>query len=224
MRRPWLLLALTACDPTAELTADDVITTLAASPASLPANGAATAAITVATAPDPKPGTKVTLTVAGATWAGVTGARLETELGPDGTTTALLTASRTPGPARVIAEIAGYQREIEVALVAAEVASFTHRIQGQLAADRASEIAIAVQPVVAGGLPSAGTTVAFTLAPTPAATAYLTAPTLILDASAASAATTVIAAPSTTRLDVTVAITPPGGATVSGPIAIERLP
>src|SRR5262245_20561547 len=103
-RAPLLvvLFGLAACDPTVELTADDVITELAASPASLPANGAATAAITVATAPDARAGTKVALTVAGASWTGATGARIETDLGPDGTTTALLTASRTPGTARVI--------------------------------------------------------------------------------------------------------------------------
>ncbi len=217
------LLALAGCDPTTTVTADDVIVSLSASPDMLVANGAATTVIEIQSVPDHvKDGLSVKLTAINATWTGVIGASQELPLGPDGVTTARLTASRLPGDATVIAEIAGYQHALPVPLVAAMVPTVTHVLSGRLTAGMASTVQVTVTPQVAGGgLPSAGTKVEFGVAATPGGSAYVTTPTVVMDAAATSAATTVMASATTAHVEVTVSVTPPGA---TAPTATETIP
>jgi hypothetical protein len=213
-----LLVALTvpvataACDPTASVTANDVIVELEPTPVAITANGLATAQVRVQTvAGGVKDGLSVKLTLTNATWTGVMGASLDKVLGPDGEATATLTASRIAGNATVLAEIAGYERSIDIPLAPAKVSSFTDITAGRLTPGMASSVQVTVQPRADdGGLPTAGTTVEFSASSQPADSVYLTTSKVVLDASAATAATTVVAGTTTTHVDVEVAVTPPG--------------
>lgn len=106
-------------------------------------------------------------------------------------------------------------------LLAATVPSVTHVLSGRLTAGMASTVQVTVTPQVeGGGLPSAGTTVEFGVAATPAGSAYLTTPTVVMDAAATGAATTVMASATTTHVDVRVSVTPPGA---TAPTATETI-
>ena len=212
MRKRLLLVLAVGCDAPVTVGAEDVVTNLEASPTMLTADGASTTVITVETVADEvKPGLKATLTVRGATWDGSQEASLERDVSPDGIETATLVASRRPGTATVVAEIAGYERHLTITFVEATPTDLTYTTDGRLEMGKASSIKISVQPLVPNGLPSTGTVVDFSLATTPAQTGYLTTGKAVLDATTATASTTVIAGTTTTSGSVEVRVTAPNG-------------
>lgn len=216
------------CDPTVTVTADDVIPRLVVSPEAIVADGSATAEVTVGTvAGDVVADLEVSLTIDGAAWLSSSAATIAKKLGPDGTATASVLAPRVAGSARVTAEIAGYQRDLTIALVAAVPDGIGLSSSGNLVAGQLSQIQITAQPTVASGLPTARTAVRFHLETEPPNTGYLTAERVLLDATATAATTTVVAGSTTTRVTVTADATPPGAeaaAAMSTPLVIARLP
>lgn len=215
------------CDPTVTVTADDVIPRLAASPDTIVADGAATTEITVGTVGDVVADLEVSLTIDGAAWLDSSTATISETLGPDGTATATVVAPRIAGSARVTAEIAGYQRELAIGLVAAVPDDVVLSSSGNLVAGALSQIQITAEPTVASGLPTARTAVRFHLETEPPNTGYLTAERVLLDATATTAATAVVAGSTTTRVTVTADATPPGAvapAATSSALVIVQLP
>lgn len=219
---------LAACAPSVDLDVDDVIVGLAAEPLTLTADGQSRAVVRVATVPDHvKDGLTVKLTAIGASWAGASGATVESPLGPDGETTATLVASRVVGDATVVAELAGYQRSLSIPLTPAPIGSCTRTISGRLTAGAVSSVLVTVQPQVAGvGLPSAGTRVELAITSVPAASAYLTTEAVVMDSTASAVATTVVASSTTTHVEVGIHIAPPAGGVAIDcpPVTLSQLP
>jgi hypothetical protein len=200
------------CDPSVTVTDDDVIQQLAASPSPLVADGMAVTEVTVGTVTsDVAPDLQVSLTIDGAAWVGSAAATITKPLGPDGTASALVVAPRTAGSARVTAELAGYQRDLAIQLIAATPGDIVLSSSGALVAGEPSQLQVTAQPTIAtGGLPTAQTAIRFHLDAEPVGSAYLTADRVVLDATATTAATTVVAGTKTTSVTVTADATPPG--------------
>jgi hypothetical protein len=207
----FLVLVAAGCDDPVVVVADEVVTGLDAFPAMLVADGETTAVVTVRTAPDVTTGLDAKLTLRGATWLGVDGSSIERDLSPDGEASAVLVASRHVGTAIVVAEIAGYERTLSLSLVEAVPHDLTYTTSGQLEDGKASTIQFTVQPIVATGLPSAGTVIEFSLVTVPADTGFLTTSKVVLDASETTVSTTAMTGTTTTGGSLEVRVFTPTG-------------
>lgn len=196
-------------------TVDDVITRLSFSPPTLVADGHALTVLTVCSVDEGvKSDLKVHLSLNGARWwrpTDTTTNTLERVLGRDGCTEMEVIAPRTLGPVRAWAEIEGFDRSVDLALVPATVDDLVLSLDGQIKAGEISQVQVTARALVnSGGEPSVGTVIGFKLSATPSGAAYLTRDRVVLDATAEEASVEIVTASDLTSLTIDGTAVPPG--------------